>query len=89
MSHSYVGEVGIWTGIWALSSASLQTIHYPRGTIALAAMSPLFTYFLLRYVRLYGFLRLSRTPDLYMLPGVRCPTARGLPYSLRFVLSVG
>ncbi|KAH9966250.1 DUF1295-domain-containing protein [Lactifluus volemus] len=47
---NYVGEVGIWTGIWALSSASLQTIHYPRGTVALAAMSPLFTYFLLRYV---------------------------------------
>ncbi|KDR79009.1 hypothetical protein GALMADRAFT_244736 [Galerina marginata CBS 339.88] len=47
---NYVGEVGIWTGIWALSSASLQTTAYPRGTIALAALSPLFTYFLIRKV---------------------------------------
>ncbi|KAI0249150.1 DUF1295-domain-containing protein [Lactifluus subvellereus] len=47
---NYVGEVGIWTGIWALSSASLQTAHYPRGTVVLAAISPLFTYYLLRYV---------------------------------------
>jgi hypothetical protein len=37
-------------GIWAISSASLQTSHYPKGTVALAAVSPLFTYFLLRYV---------------------------------------
>jgi hypothetical protein len=74
MSHSYVGEVGIWTGIWTLSSASLQTIHYPRGTIVLAAMSPLFTYFLLRYVRLYGILRVSRTPDLYLYV-TRCPVS--------------
>ena len=48
---SYVGEVGIWTGIWALSSASLQSSFYPKGTIALAAISPLFTWFLLRNVR--------------------------------------
>ena len=47
---SYVGEVGIWTGIWALSSASLQSSFCPRGTIALAAISPLFTWFLLRNV---------------------------------------
>jgi len=47
---NYVGEVGIWTGIWALSTASLQTAHYPKGTVALAAVSPLFTYLLLRYV---------------------------------------
>jgi hypothetical protein len=38
-------------GIWAISSVSLQTTHYPKGTVALAAVSPLFTYFLLRYVR--------------------------------------
>lgn len=37
-------------GIWALSSVSLQTAHYPKGTVALAVVSPLFTYFLLRYV---------------------------------------
>jgi len=47
---NYVGEVGIWMGIWAISSVSLQTTHYPKGTVALAAVSPLFTYFLLRYV---------------------------------------
>ena len=39
-------------GIWAISSVSLQTTHYPKGTVALAAVSPLFTYFLLRYVRI-------------------------------------
>ncbi|KAF9565400.1 DUF1295-domain-containing protein [Agrocybe pediades] len=47
---NYVGEVGIWTGIWALSTASLQTMSYPRGTVALAALSPLFTWFLIRNV---------------------------------------
>lgn len=47
---NYVGEVGVWVGIWALSTASLQTSHYPKGTVALAAVSPLFTYFLLRHV---------------------------------------
>ena len=47
---SYVGEVGIWMGIWALSTASLETNFFPTGTIALAAISPLFTWFLLRKV---------------------------------------
>ncbi|KIM40501.1 hypothetical protein M413DRAFT_445950 [Hebeloma cylindrosporum] len=47
---NYVGEVGIWTGIWALSTSSLQTSAYPRGTVALAALSPLFTWFLIRKV---------------------------------------
>lgn len=47
---NYVGEVGIWTGIWALSTASLQTAAFPTGTVALAAASPLFTWFLLRNV---------------------------------------
>ncbi|KAF8071664.1 hypothetical protein FPV67DRAFT_889820 [Lyophyllum atratum] len=45
---NYVGEVGIWTAIWALSTPSLQTAHFPRGTVALAALSPLFTWFLVR-----------------------------------------
>ena len=49
--NSYVGEVGIWTGIWALSTSSLQTSAYPRGTVAFAAISPLFTWFLIRKVR--------------------------------------
>ncbi|KAF8899920.1 hypothetical protein CPB84DRAFT_1730684 [Gymnopilus junonius] len=45
---NYVGEIGIWTGIWALSSSSLQSNAYPRGTIAFAAISPLFIYILIR-----------------------------------------
>jgi len=47
---NHLGEVGIWTGIWALSTTSLQTANYPRGTVALAALSPLFTWLLLRNV---------------------------------------
>ncbi|KAJ7220167.1 hypothetical protein GGX14DRAFT_433658 [Mycena pura] len=47
---NYVGEVGIWTGIWALAAGSIRTSHYPIGTLALTAASPLFTYFLLRKV---------------------------------------
>ncbi|KAJ7352371.1 hypothetical protein DFH08DRAFT_858679 [Mycena albidolilacea] len=42
---NYVGEVGIWTGIWALASASL-----PVGSVVATAASPLFTWFLLRKV---------------------------------------
>jgi steroid 5-alpha reductase family enzyme len=48
--HSYVGEVGIWTGIWALSTASLQSPYFPPGTAALAVISPFFTWYLLRKV---------------------------------------
>ncbi|KAF8150655.1 hypothetical protein B0H34DRAFT_729718 [Crassisporium funariophilum] len=58
---NYVGEVGIWTGIWALSTASLQTGVYPAGTVALAALSPLFTWFLLRNVS--GVPPLERSGD--------------------------
>ncbi|KAF8959527.1 hypothetical protein BDZ97DRAFT_1837545 [Flammula alnicola] len=58
---NYVGEVGIWTGIWALSTASLQTAAYPRGTVALAALSPLFTWFLIRNVS--GVPPLERAAD--------------------------
>ncbi|KAJ3515900.1 hypothetical protein NLJ89_g1468 [Agrocybe chaxingu] len=47
---NYVGEVGIWAGIWLLSTGSLQTAAYPCGTVALAALSPLFTLYLLRCV---------------------------------------
>lgn len=47
---SYVGEVGIWTGIWALSIASLRTPYFPKLTWAVAAVSPLVTYMLLRNV---------------------------------------
>ncbi|KIY64048.1 DUF1295-domain-containing protein [Cylindrobasidium torrendii FP15055 ss-10] len=45
---NYVGEVGIWTGIWALSTATLQTPFFPRGTIGLALLSPALTYYLVR-----------------------------------------
>ncbi|KAI0050461.1 DUF1295-domain-containing protein [Auriscalpium vulgare] len=47
---NYVGEVGIWTGIWAMSTASLSTPYFPRGAFALAAISPFITYQLLRNV---------------------------------------
>ncbi|KAJ4480009.1 DUF1295-domain-containing protein [Lentinula aciculospora] len=45
---NYVGEVGIWAGIWGLSTTALQTPYFPRGTVAIAAISPIFTYLLLR-----------------------------------------
>jgi len=47
---NYIGEVGIWTGIWGLATSSLQTSHFPPGAVALAGISPLFTWFLLRKV---------------------------------------
>jgi hypothetical protein len=47
---SYLGEVGIWTGIWALSVSALRTPFFPKGTVALAAASPLFTYLIIRNV---------------------------------------
>ncbi|KAJ7183212.1 hypothetical protein C8R46DRAFT_1066275 [Mycena filopes] len=47
---NYVGEVGIWTGIWALASGTLMTYHFPLGTVALTAASPMFTWFLVRNV---------------------------------------
>jgi hypothetical protein len=48
--HSYVGEVGIWTGIWGLSTAALTGPLLPAGTVIAAAASPLFTWFLVRNV---------------------------------------
>ncbi|KAF8640238.1 hypothetical protein AX16_010134 [Volvariella volvacea WC 439] len=47
---NYVGEVGIWAGIYALSTASLQNPYFPRGTVLAAVVSPLFTWFLVRNV---------------------------------------
>jgi len=58
---NYVGEVGIWTGIWALSTSALQTAYFPKGTVALAAISPLLTWFLLRNVT--GVPLLERSAD--------------------------
>ncbi|KAG5354141.1 hypothetical protein C0989_007504 [Termitomyces sp. Mn162] len=72
---NYVGEVGIWTGIWALSTISLQTAAFSRSTVALAALSPLFTWFLTRnfmarIVRFRVFLPLNvqETRSLAMIP---------------------
>ena len=47
---SYVGEVGLWIGIWALCTASLNTSYVPRYIWFFSGMSPLMTYFLLRKV---------------------------------------
>jgi len=46
---NYVGEVGIWAGLAGLSTVALQSPYFPRWTPALAAVSPLVTYLLLRY----------------------------------------
>ena len=51
-------------GIWAISSVSLQTAHYPKPTVALAAVSPLFTYLLLRYVRIANLYSLTEHTPL-------------------------
>ncbi|KAI0077897.1 DUF1295-domain-containing protein [Panus rudis PR-1116 ss-1] len=47
---NYVGEVGIWTGIWALSVPALITPLFPRYTWIAAGVSPLLTWFALRNV---------------------------------------
>jgi steroid 5-alpha reductase family enzyme len=48
--RSYVAEVGVWTGIWALSTTALQHPFFPRLAPVAAAISPFFTWFLLRKV---------------------------------------
>ncbi|KAH8118238.1 DUF1295-domain-containing protein [Phellopilus nigrolimitatus] len=58
---NYLGEVGIWTGIWALSTTSLQTPYFPRLTPFVAAASPLVTYLLL--TRVSGVPPLERAGD--------------------------
>ncbi|GBE88236.1 hypothetical protein SCP_1300510 [Sparassis crispa] len=47
---NYIGEVGLWTGIWLLSTRSLRTPYFPRSAWLLAGVSPLLTWFLLRNV---------------------------------------
>lgn len=49
---SYVGEVGIWTGVWALSIPALKANAPLLGNYAwlIAGVSPLMTYLLTRYV---------------------------------------
>ncbi|RXW21769.1 hypothetical protein EST38_g4088 [Candolleomyces aberdarensis] len=58
---NYLGELGIWTGIWVLASSSLQSSYFPKGTVGLAAASPLFTWFLL--TRVSGVPPLERIGD--------------------------
>ncbi|KAI0768101.1 DUF1295-domain-containing protein [Trametes elegans] len=47
---NYVGEVGLWTGLWLLSSGSLRSPFFPRTAWLLAGASPLLTWFLLTRV---------------------------------------
>ncbi|KAI0806317.1 hypothetical protein BC629DRAFT_1437762 [Irpex lacteus] len=49
-SYSYVGEVGVWIGLWGLSTASLTSPYAPRFAWVLAGLSPLLTWFLLTKV---------------------------------------
>ncbi|EJF64592.1 hypothetical protein DICSQDRAFT_144356 [Dichomitus squalens LYAD-421 SS1] len=58
---NYVGEVGLWTGIWLLSSGSLRSPSFPRGAWLLAGLSPLLTWFLL--TRVSGVPPLERAGD--------------------------
>lgn len=51
---SYVGEVGLWTGIWALAVPSLATPLIPgRLGPLIGTLSPLFTYLLLTKARVH------------------------------------
>ncbi|KAF7327433.1 S5A-REDUCTASE domain-containing protein [Mycena kentingensis (nom. inval.)] len=47
---NYVGEVGLWTGIWALAAGGLKASKHPAAHIAATAISPLFTWFLITKV---------------------------------------
>ena len=47
---SYVGEVGLWTGLWLLSVNALRTPLFPRGAWLIAGASPLLTWYLLSRV---------------------------------------
>ncbi|KAI0787889.1 DUF1295-domain-containing protein [Fomes fomentarius] len=47
---NYVGEVGLWTGMWLLAIRSLRSPFFPKGAWLLAGASPLLTWFLLTRV---------------------------------------
>ncbi|KAJ8454048.1 hypothetical protein ONZ51_g13253 [Trametes cubensis] len=47
---NYVGEVGLWTGMWLVSGGSLRSPFFPKGAWLLAGLSPLLTWFLLTRV---------------------------------------
>lgn len=57
---SYLGEVGIWTALYALTAPALLRAApglLPRGTVFVGAVSPVFTYLVLRYVRALSYFR--------------------------------
>lgn len=88
-AFSYVGEVGIWTGMWALSTASLQS-SYSTWTPLVAAASPIFTFLLTRYVRFpFRFGRLSAfvQKPVHLHLGFWRATSRGM-LSLLFGLDL-
>ncbi|RPD61140.1 DUF1295-domain-containing protein [Lentinus tigrinus ALCF2SS1-6] len=47
---NYVGEIGVWTGMWLLSCRSLRSPFFPRGAWLMAGASPLLTWFVLTRV---------------------------------------
>ncbi|KAM5538481.1 hypothetical protein V8D89_007814 [Ganoderma adspersum] len=47
---NYVGEVGLWTGLWLLSGGSLRSPFFSRSAWLIAGASPLLTWFLLTRV---------------------------------------
>ncbi|KAI0370342.1 DUF1295-domain-containing protein [Pilatotrama ljubarskyi] len=58
---NYVGEVGVWAGMWLLSGGSLRTPFFPKGAWLMAGISPLLTWFLL--TRVSGVPPLERAGD--------------------------
>ncbi|KAJ7088370.1 hypothetical protein B0H15DRAFT_1022402 [Mycena belliarum] len=52
---NYVGEVGVWTALWALASGGLLTPSFPI-EIAFTALSPLFSWLLVRMLSGVPFL---------------------------------
>ncbi|KAI0360095.1 DUF1295-domain-containing protein [Trametes cingulata] len=58
---NYVGEVGVWTGMWLLSGGSLRAPFFPKGAWLMAGVSPLLTWFLL--TRVSGVPPLERAGD--------------------------
>ncbi|TFK28180.1 DUF1295-domain-containing protein [Coprinopsis marcescibilis] len=59
---NYLGELGVWSGVALLASKSLQSAQFPAGTVALSAISPLFTWLLV--TRLSGIPPLERLGDM-------------------------
>jgi len=58
---NYVGEVGLWTGVFFLAEKAIRPPFLPTWAIALAAASPLTTYILVRHVS--GVPILEKTGD--------------------------